>query len=557
MKRGLVFIVVLSAIFVTRAVNLEQCLVDFQNGKIPNATVDDGRDNHGNTVSTFADATALTYHACVKLCGAGQEPPSWNVISQQFSAWLLPWLALLSQLPFGAIDLLDNLGSIVLTVGSPTLAAYSLAITVMNGRWIAQHFYTVRSPTAETAVRVLSRLQQSPLHIEEGQELDSLVEFRENDPWWAAMRKHLSLMHTWSISAATSVAWVVIAYIFTVADSFTPDITQSVNANGQGIGSQWLFLLAVVVGWLQLSPKCDAASVHHAFEETDHMVFVRDTSTPEKVLKKLEDSSQHPFELLQDLHWQSSLRRDEFRAPPMFNYARVLPWTFNVLKVSKAFRMVESRLEYQPLLRMRTVIPSTPSSTDIWNTGILWRIILSSFFALVLQWGTTGAALVVVMLTPTIGLGCRSACFLVYGGLSSIIWFLMMVSTFLTFGATRMYETQLRPTRSQRFTRFLIKWSAILLRRFCKLAAIVNALWIIVFCFFQFTNFFNRCWCNSSVMKWGVDKAYNVIQFTSQDKIAMTQAWIGGVGLGVGSAGIFACFIASQLDPPMPKSRGR
>ncbi|TFK68411.1 hypothetical protein BDN72DRAFT_841793 [Pluteus cervinus] len=495
-------------------------------------------------VSTFANATALTYRACVKLCGAGPESPSWTVITQQFSAWLLPWLALLSQLPFGAIDLLDNLSSIVLTVGSPTLAAYSLAITVMNGRWIAQHFFTIQSPTAETAVRVLSRLQQSPLQIVEGSGLNSLVEFRENDLWWEAMLKHLSFVHTWSISAATSVAWVVIAYVFTVADSFSPDNIQPFNTDGQGIGSQWLFLLAIVVGWLQLSPKCDAASVHHAFEETDHMMFVQDTSTPEKVLKQLEDSSQHPFELLQGLHWQSSLRRDEYRGTPMFNYARVLPWTLNILKVSEAFRRVESRPKQQP------------GMSDIWDSGVLWRITLSSFFALVLQWGTTGAALVVVMLTPTIGLGCRSACFLIYGGLSSVIWFFMMVSTFLTFGATRMYESQLRPTRSQQFSRFLLKWSAILLRRFCKLAAIVNALWIIVFCFFQFTGFFNRCWCNSNVLKWGADKAYIVIQYTTQDWTAMTHAWIGGVGLGVGSAAIFAGFIASQLNPPMPKPRG-
>ncbi|TFK69332.1 hypothetical protein BDN72DRAFT_878497 [Pluteus cervinus] len=540
MKRGLIFLVILSIILVGKAVNLEQCLVDFKNEKLPNATVDDGRDNHGNTVSSFTNATALTYHACVKLCGAGQEPASWTVISQQFSAWLLPWLALLSQLPFGARDPLDNLGSIVLTVGSPTLAAYSLAITVMNGRWIAQHFDTVESDTAENVVRVLSRLQQSPLRIVEGQGLDSLVALRENDPWWEAMLKHLSVAHTWSISAVTSIAWVVIAYVFTVVDSFSPDSTQALNADGQGIGSQWLFLLAVVVGWLQLSPKCDADSAHQAFEETKHMVFVQDTSTSEN--KRLEDSSQHPLKLLKHIDWQSSLRRDEYRAPPMFNYARVLPWTLNVSKVSEAFRRAEPEQH--------------PGMGDIWDSGVLWRIALSSFFALGLQWGTTGAALVVVMLTPTIGLGCRSASFLIYGGLSSVIWFFMMVSTFLTFGATRMYESQLTPTRSQRFTRFLFKWSAILLRRFCKLAAIINALWIIVFCFFQFTNFFNRCWCNGSVLKWGVDKAYIVIQFTTQDRSAMTQAWIGGVGLGVGSAAIFACFIALQLNPPMPKSRG-
>jgi hypothetical protein len=51
---------------------------------------------------------------------------------QKFSAWLLPWLALLSQLPFGATHRLDNFVSVLLAVGSPTLAAYSLTLTVLN-----------------------------------------------------------------------------------------------------------------------------------------------------------------------------------------------------------------------------------------------------------------------------------------------------------------------------------------------------------------------------------------------------------------------------------------
>jgi len=54
--------------------------------------------------------------------------------SQEVGVWLVPWLALVSQLPFGANDKVDNLISVSLTVGCPTLAAYSLALTVLNGR---------------------------------------------------------------------------------------------------------------------------------------------------------------------------------------------------------------------------------------------------------------------------------------------------------------------------------------------------------------------------------------------------------------------------------------
>ena len=96
----LVFFVPLAA-----STNFTQCLIDFQNS---NAT-DGGTNWNGAPVPNPKDAVALTYDACTTWCGAGQEAFDWSVFSQQFSAWLLPWLALVSQLPFGAESRLDNL----------------------------------------------------------------------------------------------------------------------------------------------------------------------------------------------------------------------------------------------------------------------------------------------------------------------------------------------------------------------------------------------------------------------------------------------------------------
>jgi hypothetical protein len=53
----------------------------------------------------------------------------------------------------------------LLTVGSPTLAAYSLALTVLNGFWIARRFSFVGYPNARNAVKILSSLQQSSLEV--------------------------------------------------------------------------------------------------------------------------------------------------------------------------------------------------------------------------------------------------------------------------------------------------------------------------------------------------------------------------------------------------------
>ena len=118
------------------AVNFNQCLNSIYN-MTTNGT---GGINGTLFYPLTSKALAVTYDFCVDHCGAGQEPFKWTVFSEQFSLWLLPCLALLSQLPFGVNDKLDNLESMLLTLRSPTLATYSLALTVLNGWWISQLF---------------------------------------------------------------------------------------------------------------------------------------------------------------------------------------------------------------------------------------------------------------------------------------------------------------------------------------------------------------------------------------------------------------------------------
>lgn len=59
-----------------------------------------------------------------------------------------------------------------------------------------------------------------------------------------------TLMHseyTWFISTLSNIAWVVIAYILTVIDSFkVADLAKSVNWNGQGVGCLWLWVRKIV-----------------------------------------------------------------------------------------------------------------------------------------------------------------------------------------------------------------------------------------------------------------------------------------------------------------------
>jgi len=103
---GTKLLAILSFFFVSviASSDFTRCLDNFrENG------TEGGTDYNGVLVADPAQAVGLTYSACKQWCGSGQEKFSWSVFSQQFSAWLLPWLALVSQLPFGAESRLDNL----------------------------------------------------------------------------------------------------------------------------------------------------------------------------------------------------------------------------------------------------------------------------------------------------------------------------------------------------------------------------------------------------------------------------------------------------------------
>lgn len=88
------------------ATNFTRCLEDFK--KNPDAV--GGVDSQGHPTNSTA-AIGFTYKACTEQCGSSPAAFNWREFSQLFCAWLLPWLALLSQLPFGSGNLLDDFTS--------------------------------------------------------------------------------------------------------------------------------------------------------------------------------------------------------------------------------------------------------------------------------------------------------------------------------------------------------------------------------------------------------------------------------------------------------------
>ncbi|KDR68501.1 hypothetical protein GALMADRAFT_146176 [Galerina marginata CBS 339.88] len=547
-------------------------------------TIEGKTDNHGRPLPPSAtSATAITYDLCLSQCGGAQEPFQWNTFSQHFTSWLLPWLALVSQLPFGANDKLANLESMLLAMGSPTLAAYSLALTVLNGRWIARLFSKYHYPNVQSAVRILSSLQQSPLQVDTNDALlASLIVLPQNDEWWKELVIWLGFTHTWSIAAVVSIAWVIIAYIFTIIDSdyFLQDIRTTTNLTGQGVlgngsvGYLWLWLLPIVVGWLQISPKCDSARLTQSIERANHLAYVAtSTSAP---CKASEVSENHAISL--NFSGVDQTRLDERSTPPIFNYARFLPWVQSVMVVSDMFHSASERNRHHS-----PIIPGArwqgrnsdnsgqptaaeveqycfPGSPDVhqpsrhrWGLDdfVVSRMIIASTLALMLQWGTTAGAVITMWFTPTVGLSCRSGSYITYGVLSTLVWIMLLTSSVLTY-----YSIHTPPPSHKGQFVFAIayrgtRWLSIFLRRLGKLLAAINAVWLVTTGVMQLSNFYDRCYCNSSVF-WLGKGGYDVIVLTPENAVAMRAAWIGGFSLAAGAAAIFSGFISLFINPPLP-----
>ena len=85
------------------ATNFTQCLENFR--AVPGAV--GGVNSQGQPVSS-AEAVGLTYETCLRQCGTDTETFMWGDFARSFSSWLLPWLALLSQLPFGSSNYVDD-----------------------------------------------------------------------------------------------------------------------------------------------------------------------------------------------------------------------------------------------------------------------------------------------------------------------------------------------------------------------------------------------------------------------------------------------------------------
>lgn len=589
--------------------NLTQCFVNLRstcNAVNPALNITLGLvDSSGGLIQCpqySYQAAGMQYSTCMEHCGKHPETFALGTFVQQFSAWLLPWLALISQLPFGAKHRVDNLMSMFLAVGSPMLAAYSLALTVLNGRWAARRFSGMTYPNSRYAFRILNNLQQTPIKIRDDGLLASLVILPQNDEWWKDLAERMEFTYTWSIAAATQIAWVLIAYVLTLADTFTSLPAQPGSGSdglfhGQAIGSVWLWLLPVVFGWLQISPKCDDARVRRAVSRSNEIAYIA-TLDQRLPIKASAISALRAFSTRTECQDDNSLYNDQEKTPPIFNYARLLPWTQDVETVRAAYASAsyhanrnqpvdeskewiqvdgeilhpENRLGSLKQIKKYCAHPRPQR----WGRDVGVRIFQATLAAILLQWGTSMAAFVIVFTTPTVGLGCRSGIYMLYAVTGTVVWAMLVVSSFLTHLVSTSKQSTYdnltdsgsgvdtpedhkaddcydgtenldNPTYytyppSLKFARLV----AIILRRTAKILAFCNAIWIVLMNLLIFGKFFNTCACNRATF------APNIITRSFDTVIiaagSVTSPWAGGVSLGLGSALLYVLFISIFIN---------
>ncbi|KAF8879118.1 hypothetical protein BD779DRAFT_1676514 [Infundibulicybe gibba] len=458
----------------------------------------------------------------------------------------------------------------VLTVGSPNLAAYSLVLTVLNGRWVSRLFAPYTYPNTRNAVYILDSLQQAPLVVQsEGGLLASLVVLPENDEWWNETVVWLDYTHTWTISSISSIAWVIIAYVFTIIDAFSGNLLSAIRAHGEGVGSVWLWLLPIVIGWLQISPKCESKRLAQALKRANEHAYVATIDHGPALASTVSGTRAIGLQRASG----ALAHGDEKCFCPVNNYARVFSWAQNVETISEVFRAASARTnQHHPVnsqidwvtCSKEKIHPSNRrgdmeqvisycnpklESRSRWGRGVWSRCLTASVVAFFLQWGTTGAAVIVSWLTPTRGLGCRSGAYLIYGIGSTLVWAMLLLSSIFAHYSTLEPPEYLG--HRKRVSAQVARRISSMLRRTGKFIAACNAIWIVLSCLFQFSNVFDRCFCNSSVF--GLKgKAFDILIFLGDDVASMRTAWIGGVILAAGTAVGFVVFVGLFINPPFP-----
>ncbi|EEP77254.1 predicted protein [Uncinocarpus reesii 1704] len=456
--------------------------------------------------------------------------------------------------------------SLCLAVGSPALITYSLTITMLNRYWVRRVFRELLDNLhPQTRARYKRQVNGVQYFLAEAQQVPiqvpaELSEIRRllapgMEVWWRGLNGRLRRSRRGvTASLVAQVLSAVIAYTFTVIASFIAAIDSLDPVMQISAGTLWVWLIPVICGWVIVGTQ----SSHDAVEDALRVRHLNPSSGVQSSPNIPEPENdgitvRHYGNTRQSLWFGLNFAGDELQKGPVYNYARVLTWWQTVNAFIETTRAIdrshaaeteptwqpdnkpqtptlqpvinevsESEITVLPISQDEVFIETYPRLASI-PPEMWWRIILASLMALSVQWGTTGASVIIAILTPVKGLGCRSGSYALYGVLGTFSWLVLLVSMLLSHAAMS------RPARSTAH-----RWYgrlAIVSRCLGKTIAVINAAWLASSTIFENIGFYDNCWCHSVVLQYGVDAWVILFRTEEEFRREAKNSWPGGIAM--------------------------
>ncbi|OCL03560.1 hypothetical protein AOQ84DRAFT_266327, partial [Glonium stellatum] len=539
----------------------------------------------------------ITYTWCRKNCGTGSARFNFVSFATATSSWLVPWLVLVAQSPFETKDPWGNFMAFFLAVGSPMLITYSLAITVLNARWINDEFRNLKVWNKELGGQMIGVLddvsqflvgsQSVPIQLVLGQkkEFVQLIVDPTKKNWWQHLvREMKNTEREWTYSLRFQIVGGFVVQLLAVIIFFdTSDDIYSIGTIGVTVNCLWTWMISICLAWVWVGSQKSHSTIRNALDK--HAEPNGDVNTNLRERSNVANVPIFTTARLPDKCFHLSIAGDAILPGPIHNYARL--WTHMAVarELVKGFKFMNYRLGGRRFVADGTEIVErrVSVSRQEWNNEdyhanprgepsemaryigmtheceyvptytpnspkYMARIAIATFVAFFVQWGTTGPAIVIAYFTPIVGFGCLSGPYLLYGLAATSTWALLTISAQLS----QSYYTELVLPKARPYIRSEVKAIlAVLTRILGKLLAIASALWVVVLSTIQFSNIYDSCWCNSCAVTKGVG-SYVLIFASNQDVVgAAMKAWVWGVawsvitilatlvfvGVGKGSAG--------------------
>ena len=295
-----------------------------------------------------------------------------------------------------------------MTIGSPALAAYSLVLSALNIRSVRRRVKATNHTNWEFVADFLIYTQQTPLKLIEVEhplgltkgerplelKCEDLCTSISDENWRGETTKLVNeRSNDWTLAAGLSVAWVIIAFVVTLADSFA--YLAAMGSQGHAVGTVWLWLLCLVIGWLwiptfsgnQLQSVFDKAR-EAAEKQREAAEKQREDNEKQREANEKEQSTEtHVEEIRQEAkpplrqstastayapqsqyvprserlvtkQKVTSLNRDEHRFSATFNYSRVMRYLAFVDDILEALDMSQREDEVGLLIKRLMAVVS-------------------------------------------------------------------------------------------------------------------------------------------------------------------------------------------------------